>query len=129
MVRPWLFVLATAAFVPAHAQSSYSAAPLLAQASSLTLAGAYSVDGRNVDGSPYRGTVLVQQRTDGTFLFIWRIGNFHRGIGTVEGDVVTVDFGDAFPAVYQIHTDGTLTGTWANGRASERLTPMGAQRT
>jgi hypothetical protein len=128
MFRPWLFVLMTAACLPAHAQTHPGPALQIAQTPSM-LAGTYSVDGKNVDGSPYRGTALVQQRTDGTFLFLWRIGNFQRGIGTVEGKTVTVDFGDAFPAVYQIEPDGSLSGTWANGKASERLTPLGAQRT
>ena len=132
-LRVLLLVLAAVAGPSAHAQLSSSppagAAPLRMQSPASTVAGAYAVEGRNVDGSAYRGTVLVQARSDGTFEFFWRIGSFHRGIGTLDGKIVTVDFGDAFPAVYEIQTDGTMSGTWANGRASERLTPIGVLRT
>ena len=134
MFRLLLLGVAVAVGPSAHAQFSSSSpagteVPLRVQAPVSTVAGAYSVEGRNVDGSPYRGMVLVQARDDGKLEFFWRIGSFHRGIGTVDGKIVTVDFGDAFPAVYEIQSDGSLTGTWANGRAAERLTPVGVLRT
>jgi hypothetical protein len=133
MLRVLLAALAAVAGPPAQAQFSSSspdtAALLKVQSAAAMVAGTYTVEGRNVDGSPYRGMVLVQARGDGTLEFFWRIGSFHRGIGTLDGKTVTVDFGDAFPAVYEIQSDGSLTGTWANGRASERLTPVGVLRT
>lgn len=133
-MRPWLLVLLAGAFsaaVPAQTLAQAAAEPPAArsQVPALLLPGHYACEGRNIDGSPYRGLVLVQPRADGRFEFVWRIGTFHRGIGTLDGNVVTVEFGDLHPAVYEIGADGTLTGTWADGKASERLTPIGLQRT
>ena len=119
-----------AACLPLQAGSLSGAGPTArVQAPASLLTGAYTVDGRNADGSAYRGTAIVQSRSDGKLQFVWHVGAFQRGIGTLDGNVVTVDFGDAFPAIYELQSDGSLSGTWANGLASERLTPIGAQRT
>lgn len=122
----WLSLSAPA--MPMLAGALPPALPLVVQAAPL-LGGAYAVAGRNPDGTSYQGTALVRARSDGSFEFLWRVGAFHRGIGSVEGNIVTVDFGDSFPAIYEMQPDGSLSGTWADGRASERLTPIGAQRT
>lgn len=92
------------------------------------VSGTYSVEGKNPNGSPYRGLCVIEVRTDGRYEFNWRVGAFHRGIGTVSGNVVTVEFGDTAPVVYELRWDGSLTGTWAGGQGSEELRPVGQLR-
>lgn len=46
--------------------------------------GSYSVDGRNPDGSSYKGSVSVS-RTGETFKVVWAIGS-EKYVGTAVGD-------------------------------------------
>ncbi|MDJ0931064.1 hypothetical protein [Breoghania sp.] len=56
--------------------------------------------------------------------FRWDIaGQIYRGTGRLNGNVLTVDWGLADPVIYIVNDDGTLSGTWDRGRASERLVP------
>ena len=85
------------------------------------LEGTYAVDGRNTDGSRYSGRVFVTVEGD-TAHFRWEIaGQSYRGQGTLNGTVLTVDWGAKDPVVYQVNPDGSMDGVWAGGRASERL--------
>lgn len=85
------------------------------------LEGTYSVDGRNTDGSRYSGRVFVTVQGDMAH-FRWEIGSqTYRGQGTLNGNVLTIDWGSKDPVVYQVNPDGSLDGVWAGGRASERL--------
>jgi len=95
------------------------AAPLAAQ----SIAGTYRVEGRNPDGSAYSGTVNIQQ--DGAAVYMsWRVGQqSYTGSGTRNGDILWIDWGDTYPVVYVRMPSGELHGTWANGRALERLIP------
>jgi hypothetical protein len=34
-----------------------------------------------------------------------------------------VNWGQSAPVIYRVEDDGTLRGTWSNGRATEDLTP------
>ena len=87
------------------------------------LAGQYDVDGRNPNGSQYDGRVEITVRDDVAY-FRWDIGSqVFKGQGTLAGNVLTVDWGQADPVIYIVQDDGSLHGTWSNGRASERLTP------
>lgn len=97
-------------------------------APALMVGGKYSVEGRNADGSPYRGVALVVDRGDGHYEFLWRIDAMHMGIGKLEGSTMTVYVGEEHPAIYHVEPDGSLAGTWANGQASERMTPAGELR-
>ncbi|MEX0349361.1 MAG: hypothetical protein AB3N15_08025 [Paracoccaceae bacterium] len=87
------------------------------------ISGTYSVHGRNVEGQIYQGVARVAQ--DGSFVNIeWRIGTqVINGAGSIDGRVVTVDWGSDYPVAYVVMADGTLHGTWANGLALDRLTP------
>lgn len=135
--RTLLSLLAAAALIPCaavaalHQPSERAAAATTTPAQQATpqLGGQYAVAGRNPDGTPYKGKALVAVRGDGRYDFLWHIGGLQRGIGTLAGTTLTVDFGDAFPVVYELRTDGSLLGTWADGRASEELTPVGLLRT
>lgn len=96
--------------------------PALAQ--SLGVSGRYQVDGRNPDGSAYSGVARVLQLGDEVRI-TWEIaGRQFEGRGVVEGDRITVDWGDTTPVIYTILGDGTLSGTWAGGQAIDVLTPI-----
>lgn len=88
------------------------------------VAGSYSVQGRNVEGQIYQGLATVQQ--DGSFVnFEWRIGSqVISGAGSIDGRVVTVDWGSEHPVIYVVMADGTLHGTWADGLALDKLIPQ-----
>ncbi|MDX2484747.1 MAG: hypothetical protein QNK42_13910 [Pseudodonghicola sp.] len=95
------------------------AAPLAAQ----SIAGGYRVEGRNPDGSPYRGMVAISEQ--GAMVHLsWRVGGqSYDGSGTRNGDIIWIDWGAEYPVVYVRMPNGELHGTWANGRALERLIP------
>ncbi len=88
------------------------------------IGGSYQVVGKNADGSSYWGTCVVAIKPDGDYSFAWNIGDSaFVGTGKLEGDVMTVDWGDSSPVIYQVQQDGkVLTGTWADGKATENLT-------
>lgn len=86
------------------------------------ITGFYKAEGRNPDGSRYSGQVSVQEEPGGGVGFAWTVGNqSYTGIGRREGRVVTVNWGADTPVVYVVMPDGSLHGTWSNGRALERL--------
>lgn len=90
-----------------------------------TLTGVYKVDGRNPNGSPYRGMVSVTQTGD-RFAFKWWIGTqSFDGTGQLAGRMVVINWGDKTPVVYTFGTRGNLDGEWADGSATERLTLHG----
>lgn len=105
--------------------SACLAAPALAQSlrKSRNIAGRYRAQGRNPDGSAYSGTVRIEQEGEAV-AFAWNVGSTYTGTGFVEGQVVTVDWGSDTPVIYVIMDDGELHGTWADGRALEKLTPQ-----
>lgn len=85
-----------------------------------SLVGSYKVEGRNPDGSSYKGSLEISVN-DNVANFNWAIGSQKfRGQGSLIGNVLVVNWGDAAPVIYTIDLDGNLTGTWKNGRASER---------
>ena len=49
-----------------------------------------------------------------------------RAAGTIAGKMLVINWGDKTPVVYSFGDDGALDGEWANGSASETLTPVGA---
>jgi hypothetical protein len=56
----------------------------------------------------------------------WRLtnGSSYAGQGSMNGNIVTIDWGDAHPIIYRLEPEtGVLRGTWANGRATDVLTP------
>ena len=69
------------------------ALPAVAQGKSRSLTGEYVAEGRNPDGSAYRGTVRIEE-ADGAVAFAWTVGaDTYAGTGMREGRVVTVDWG------------------------------------
>jgi len=86
-------------------------------------AGSYRVQGTNPNGSPYRGTLTIE-RAGSLYLFQWKIGqDTFQGQGTLNGRMLTIDWGSPDPIIYQVMNDGTLEGTWAKGQGKESVIP------
>lgn len=107
-----------------HAIAMLSGAALLpfaAAAQGQSLTGRYRAEGRNPDGSTYSGSVELNDAF-GKITMTWTVGSqTYQGLGSRDGRVLTVDWGDTHPVVYVVMPDGSLHGTWANGTALERL--------
>lgn len=90
-----------------------------------SIEGTYYVLGVNTTGAAYRGKVDITKDGD-LYKLQWDInnGDIYSGTGPLEGDTLTIDWGSEAPAIYKLGADGTLKGTWANGQASEDLTPV-----
>lgn len=87
------------------------------------VSGSYSAEGRNPDGSAYSGRADLVE-ADGVVSVRWQVGSqSYSGQGPINGDVITVDWGQNSPVVYVVMPDGELHGTWADGLALEKLTP------
>lgn len=86
--------------------------------------GAYSVQGLNPDGTRYEGGVTITVKGSTAF-FRWTIsGQTFHGQGPLAGNRLVIDWGETDPVFYTINADGTLSGTWAAGKASETLRPL-----
>jgi hypothetical protein len=85
--------------------------------------GSYRVTGRNPDGSSYDGKVTIA-RLGSVFRVEWRVGSSsYRGTGKLDGNLLTVDWGEPTPVVYAVAADGALAGLWDAGGGEEILTP------
>lgn len=85
--------------------------------------GDYSVEGRNAQGEDYSGTVTITKSAK-AFQLSWKVGDSeYEGDGTLEGNLLTVDWGSSTPMVYALGNDGSLTGLWDGGHGEETLTP------
>ena len=114
--RTALSAACTAAF------SLPAAADTLTPVQSLpNISGTYQAEGRNPDGSAYSGQAAIVQNGPSVQM-AWQVGaQAYSGQGVFDGRVLTVNWGDPHPVVYVLMPDGTLHGTWSNGRALERL--------
>ena len=89
-----------------------------------SIAGSYSVSGTNPDASTYTGTVVVSQVNGNQYRFDWSVANqTFTGTGILNGNTISVDWGQDSPVIYQVGTNGVLNGTWSNGRGTELLVP------
>jgi hypothetical protein len=88
------------------------------------IGGSYVAKGSNPDGSRYVGRCEVALRPEGGYSFDWLVGgSTYVGVGVLEGDVMTVDWGDSYPVIYRVQQGGkVLVGTWSGGKATETLT-------
>jgi hypothetical protein len=85
--------------------------------------GRYKAVGLNPGGTTYTGSVSIRAVPTG-FDVTWRVGsNTYRGTGTLDGNILAVNWGQSTPVVYALAADGTLRGLWAGGRGEESLTP------
>ena len=69
------------------------------------------------------GTCQITALGDNRYRFEWRVGASFVGTGTLKDGSISVDWGSDSPAIYKLNPDGSLTGTWANGRGAEFLKP------
>jgi hypothetical protein len=99
---------------------------LHARASSSPVAlngGTYNVVGYDPSGRKYQGTVSIARQAD-RYQLDWKIGaNAYKGEGTLDGGLLTVNWGSSTPVVYALAADGSLNGLWDTGAATETLTP------
>lgn len=86
--------------------------------------GRYRVRGRNPNGSHYSGTAEIRDRGD-HIAIEWQVASkSYHGTGTLDGNVLMVDWGATTPVVYALASDGSLRGLWSSGGGEEVLTPI-----
>ena len=96
------------------------------------IGGAYSVQGTNLDGSPYRGTAEITVTSDTTCEISWTTGKTEsQGFCMLKDDAFAAGYvlGDEIGLViYNVNDDGTLDGAWTitgkDGSGTEVLTPV-----
>jgi hypothetical protein len=90
----------------------------------LDVSGEYTVEGRNIDGSAYSGSLRLTQ-TGQDVVGEWQIASdSFRGAGPLDGRILTLNWQPGQPPViYVVMPDGALYGTWAEGKALERALP------
>jgi hypothetical protein len=84
------------------------------------LAGDYIVAGKNVDGTPYKGALFVNEDADAHKLqFGWRTGQDARGFGFTQQGVIAAAFGagNCGLVAYTLGADGSLDGRWSTSRS------------
>ncbi len=85
--------------------------------------GPYRATGRNAKGGNYQGVVRIGKQ-GGRYRLDWKIGNEqYSGQGTLDGNLLSVDWGSSTPVVYALAADGSLRGLWDAGAGEETLTP------
>lgn len=85
--------------------------------------GRYRVAGRNANGERYAGKLSIVRKGD-RFLFHWNVGSStYHGVGTLEGNIMSVDWGSSQPIIYALTDNGSLKGLWAGGLAEELAHP------
>lgn len=109
--------------LPATPPATTPSAPVTPEDQGLLKASNYSVAGTMPNGRAYSGTCMITALGGGQYKFEWRAGGIYVGTGKLEGDMISVNWGSSAPAIYKVNADGTLSGTWANGRATEFLKP------
>lgn len=125
--HPFARTLVMRALAPAVFLLGFLALTLLAMTGTsfaADLSGSYAAKGRNPNGSAYAGTVTIVQQGDQVAMS-WRIANdTFKGTGRLDGKVLEVEWGNPQPVIYVLRPDGSLHGTWENGEALEKLTPI-----
>jgi hypothetical protein len=94
--------------------------------------GLYDVAGVNPDGSPYTGQLRIQQVGLASWRVAWQVGDVrYEGYGMSAGPVFSIGFtfGERPGiAIYQVGTDGGMTGQWtligSSAIGTETLTPQ-----
>lgn len=119
-----LVVLFFSSFNPLHAQ---------APATAPNIAGSYSVTGTNPGNTGrYRGTATIIKEGD-KYRMHWNVGTTYDGIGSLNGNTFTVEWGTTTSHVgtvtYVLGKDGVMKGTWyeaktPNNLGTEILTPQ-----
>jgi len=95
------------------------------------VSGRYTVEGRNFDGSRYRGSAEISVTSKNTCRIRWNTGSVSEGICMRNGSVFAASYGQKGVAglvIYEIRPDGRMEGLWTmadqNGVGTETLTPQ-----
>lgn len=95
------------------------------------VSGRYTVEGRNFDGSRYRGTVEISVTSKNTCRIRWNVGSVSEGICMRNGKVFAATYGSGGTAglvIYEIRPDGRMEGLWTvadrDGVGTETLIPQ-----
>ena len=82
--------------------------------------GTYNVDGTDIAGARYQGTVQLQSTGQETWRVTWRIGGeTTNGVGVLSNGVLAVGYTharDIGAGAYVVNADGTLSGRYTQGR-------------
>ena len=96
-----------------------------------SVSGRYMVEGRNFDGSRYRGTAEILVTSKNTCRIVWNTGSTFQGICMRNGTVFAASYGQDGTAglvIYEIRPDGRMEGLWtvadSDGVGTETLLPM-----
>ena len=94
-------------------------------ANDVYISGIYKSYGLNPNGTDYSGEVCIEQSVSDIFM-TWSFNGVtsYSGNGQISGQVVSVDWKAEFPVFYLIMADGELHGTWNDGTAVEKLSPV-----
>lgn len=79
--------------------------------------GNFDISGKNVDGSAYKGKLMLQ-KTGETYQAQWNVaGATYNGVGFLSGDylIIGFGFGQAFGTVEYLIMGGKARGRWAMG--------------
>jgi hypothetical protein len=104
---------------------------VIASASAQSIGGSYTVEGTNLDGSPYTGTAEITLTSSTTCDIHWTTGSSTSdGICSRNDNAFAAAYvlGDAIGlVVYKVIEDGSLEGLWTiagkEGNGTEKLTP------
>ena len=102
--------------------------PLVAAAQDVS--GRYTVEGRNFDGSRYRGKATITVTSKNTCRIEWNVGTVWKGICMRNGTNFAASYyaGQAVGLIiYEIRPDGRMEGLWTiadqDGVGTETLIP------
>jgi hypothetical protein len=102
--------------------------PLAAAAQDVS--GRYTVEGRNFDGSRYRGKATISVTSKNTCRIEWNVGTVWKGFCMRNGKSLAASYsaGQAVGLIiYEIRPDGRMEGLWTiadqNGVGTETLIP------
>jgi hypothetical protein len=94
------------------------------------VSGRYSVEGRNFDGSRYRGVATITVTSKNTCRIEWNVGTVWQGICMRNGSTFAASYfaGKAVGLIiYEIRPDGRMEGLWTiadqEGVGTETLIP------
>lgn len=82
--------------------------------SNINIVGSYKCEGRNADGSIYKGTVDITKK-GGVYYLKWLIGKQKfTGVGILQGNVLSVSYYGSFSGVvaYRVESNSRLFGQW-----------------
>lgn len=103
--------------------------PLAAAAQDVS--GRYTVEGRNFDGSRYRGVAEIMVTTKNTCRIVWNTGSTSEGICMRNGKTFAATYGSGNTTglvIYEIRPDGRMEGLWTmadrEGVGTESLIPQ-----